>query len=287
MEKTKDFMSSVQKIAVALLLLNFLLLLYIWFIKKDSYRLENLKVWWRENMNLVQKLYKSDPYVSQQKSAIQQALSSFEWQAAQETDTSATTDTTNTETQTSQIDKSRLETIKSNSYLEWNKNARITILEFSELLCPYCKRQSDNKIMESLLKKYPSDVNTAFMHFIVHWEPAQKLAQAAECAWDLWWAKAFHSYIAQWFDIEDKSEIGMTNLAKELWIKETKFKECISSDRFISKITQNTQDGSQLFGVTWTPGNVIIDNEKWTFTLIAWAYPIEKFEEEINKILGK
>jgi len=50
------------------------------------------------------------------------------------------------------------------------------------LLCPYCKRQNDSKVIETILDKYSKDVNHAFMHFIVHGEPAQKIAQAAECA---------------------------------------------------------------------------------------------------------
>lgn len=285
MEKTKNIILDVQKIAVVLLVLNLLLLLYIWFIKKDSYRLEKLKVGWSENMTLVQQLYKSDAYKAQQQTAIQQALSSFEWQEGQESGEDTTPKSE--DTQTSQVDKAKLESIKADAYIEWNKDARVTILEFSELLCPYCKRQSDSKVMETLVSKYWKDVNTAFMHFIVHGEPAQKIAQAAECAWEVWGAKAFHNYIKKWFDLEDQSEAGMIALAKEIWVKESAFKACISSDKFISKITQNTQDWAELFGVTWTPGNVIIDNEKWTFTLIAWAYPIEKFEEEINKILGK
>lgn len=285
MEKTKNIILDVQKIAVVLLVLNLLLLLYIWFIKKDSYRLEKLKVGWSENMTLVQQLYKSDAYKAQQQTAIQQALSSFEWQEGQESGEDTTPKSE--DTQTSQVDKAKLESIKADAYIEWNKDARVTILEFSELLCPYCKRQSDSKVMETLVSKYWKDVNTAFMHFIVHGEPAQKIAQAAECAWEVWGAKAFHNYIKKWFDLEDQSEAGMIALAKEIWVKESAFKACISSDKFMSKITQNTQDWAELFGVTWTPGNVIIDNEKWTFTLIAWAYPIEKFEEEINKILGK
>jgi len=40
--------------------------------------LEKLKVGGSENMTLVQKLYKSDAYKTQQQTAIQQALSSFE-----------------------------------------------------------------------------------------------------------------------------------------------------------------------------------------------------------------
>jgi len=46
------------------------------------------------------------------------------------------------------------------------------------------------------------------------------------------------------------------------------------------------QEG-QSFGVQGTPGNIVVDNQKGTFTLIAGAYPIETFVTEVNKILGK
>jgi len=39
-----------------------------------------------------------------------------------------------------------------------------------------------------------------------------------------------------------------------------------------------------LFGVSGTPGNVIIDNESGEFVLIPGAYPMEKFEEEIENL---
>jgi predicted DsbA family dithiol-disulfide isomerase len=41
--------------------------------------------------------------------------------------------------------------------------------------------------------------------------------------------------------------------------------------------------GSQLFGVTGTPGNVIIDRENGNYILVAGAYPVEDFVNAINE----
>jgi len=269
---------------VVLLIVILLLLIYSSFFKKDAIRLETLKVGWAANMAKVEKLYDSDSYKQQQTAAIDQVLWTIDTTATT-TDT-ATTATTNTNDQPSySIDKAKVDSIKKDWYLEWDANARITILEYSELLCPYCKRQEDSKVMNQLLEKYPNDVNRMFQHFIVH-SDAKRLAQAAECIWEAkWWAK-FYEFIAKWFDLEDKSDDSLANLAKSLWMNASKFKTCLNSDKFSTKIDNSWEIWRTLFGIAWTPWNVIIDNEKWTYTVIAWAYPIEKFEEVINNILN-
>ena len=66
-----------KMIVKVLLVLNLLLLIYIAFIKKDAVRLETQKVWWSANMTLVQQLYNSEAYKSQQTQAIQQVLTSI------------------------------------------------------------------------------------------------------------------------------------------------------------------------------------------------------------------
>jgi len=64
-------------ILVALLSLNVLLLAYVAFFKHDAVWLETMKVGGSENMALVQQLYNSDMYKTQQTQAIQQVLSSI------------------------------------------------------------------------------------------------------------------------------------------------------------------------------------------------------------------
>jgi hypothetical protein len=45
------------------------------------------------------------------------------------------------------------------------------------------------------------------------------------------------------------------------------------------------QEWSTLFGVTWTPGNVIINKETGEYTVLAWAYPSADFEKIIDWML--
>lgn len=91
-------------VVIALLALNVLLLAYVAFFKHDAVWLETMKVGGRENMGLVQQLYNSDMYKSQQTQAIQQAVASITKPTADTTDTAVPSATT--------IDKAKIEAIK-------------------------------------------------------------------------------------------------------------------------------------------------------------------------------
>lgn len=256
--------------------INVILMCYVAFFKKDALWLETLKVWWRENMQLVTKLYQSEGYQQQQKSAIEQVLGNV-WAETVPSDTTTSLDG-------DRIDAATLASLKKDAFVEWSKDARITILEYSELLCPYCQRQSDSKVMEQLVDKYNGKVNVIFKHYIVHPE-AKVLAEAAQCVWEQLGSEKFYQFIAQWFNLEDKSESGVLAFAKRLGAKEKTFTECLSSGRYSASVDASTTEGRTLFGVTWTPWNVVIDNEKWTFVLIAWVYPMSEFVSTIDAML--
>jgi len=238
-------------------------------------------------MQLVQKLYSSDGYKQQQQAAIQQILDGMKAGDTTDTQQWATAPTPDTQAQApsaSTLDAATLASLKKGAFVEGKANARITIYEYSEFLCPYCKRQNDNGIMEQLLKKYPNDVNVVFKHYIVH-PGAEKLAQAAQCVGEQAGTKSFYSFIAKLFDTEDKSDSAILALAKSLGAKEAAFTQCLSSEKYASAVTATTEEGRTLFGVNGTPGNVIVDNQKGTFTLIAGAYPIEEFQKTIDALL--
>ena len=75
---THETHKNTTTVVIALLALNVLLLAYVAFFKHDAMRLETMKVGGSENMGLVQQLYNSDMYKSQQTQAIQQVLSSIQ-----------------------------------------------------------------------------------------------------------------------------------------------------------------------------------------------------------------
>jgi hypothetical protein len=74
---TEKKYENMKMFVIILLVLNVLLGVYIAFFKTDAYALETLKAGGAENMNLAVQLYKSPVYIQQQKSTLEQLLSSM------------------------------------------------------------------------------------------------------------------------------------------------------------------------------------------------------------------
>jgi protein-disulfide isomerase len=270
---------------VVLIVLNFLMLVYVSFFKNDALSLETLKAGGRDNIKLAKELYNSDVYKQQQAQAINQFLDSIKWADQQVPTNTATTPTdATTPIVAATFDVTAVANLKKWSYARGASNARFTILEFSEMFCPYCKRQSDDKVIDQVLSKYGSQVNAYFIHYIVH-PGAEQFAQVAQCVGELGGANKFYEFIEKAFDITDKTAAGAVALAKDIGMKENKIQSCLDSAKYAEAVTTSTTQWRTLFGVNGTPGNVIIDNEKWTFVLVAGAYPVEKFVQEIDAML--
>lgn len=279
------------QILVIVILLIMLVLNILSFLRKDSARnLETVKVGGVENMEAVQELYKSDSYIAQQGTAIDQALAQINMAANVEVEPTLDIEAGNTEdvevdTENANNDMiAELNNIKESAVIHGDENARFTILEYSEFLCPYCKRQSDQGTINSVLEKYPTEVNAMFRNFIVH-STAAKLWEAVECVGELWTNADYFDFIAQAFAYQESLDIDVLwDIANNLWIKEKALNECVDSGRYTDIVNKQSNEGRELFGVTGTPGNVIIDKMTGKFVLIPWAYPPEKFIEEIEKM---
>lgn len=284
---TEKKYGNMKMFLIALLILNVLFGVYIAFFKRDAYRLETLKVWGAENMKLAVQLYKSDAYVQQQKTTLEQILASM-WT----TDTTAQTDTTATSeedtTTTTQGDASKFAAIEKDGYIKGNKNARITIIEYSDMLCPFCKRHYTAQTIENLIAKYPNDVNMVFRQMpLPQLNPTAPIwAQGALCVGQLAGADKYYEYLTKAFAAEEFTEANVTEMAVSLGVNKSKFANCLTSEDTIAKVAAEVAEGNA-FGINGTPGNIVVDNQKGTYTVIAGAYPTETFEAEITKILGK
>jgi protein-disulfide isomerase len=70
-----------------------------------------------------------------------------------------------------------LNTIKKDAYVAGDAKAQISILEYSDLVCPFCKRQSSQGTIEKVLAKYPGKVNRIFRQFpLVNLHPTAPMA---------------------------------------------------------------------------------------------------------------
>ena len=174
--------------------------------------------------------------------------------------------------------------LKDKWVIRWPKDAKITIVEFTELLCPYCQRQSNNWVIDSIIQQYSGQVNSISRPFIIHWYEATQLSSAMECV----------AYLKSWvyYDVLDDAfaaypvnMTGLVDIAVKKWVDEKSLQECIDEWRYDQFVEDMVKLWSTLW-VNWTPTSIIIDNETWRYAFVIGAYPIETFIETIESLLN-
>lgn len=156
--------------------------------------------------------------------------------------------------------------------------ARVTIVEFGDLQCPYCRAAVYP--VRQLLAAYPNDVRLVFRHFpITSAHPlAQTLAQAAMCAHDQGRFWAFHDSLYQ--NQDTISYDRMIELARTVGVDINRMERCMKAGTFNEQIQQDFTDAVTLGGrgtPTW-----IVNGQK-----IEGALPFETWKSIIDDLLSK
>lgn len=115
-------------------------------------------------------------------------------------------------------------------------SARVTIVEFSDFQCPYCRMAAGD--LRNVREWYPKDVAVLYRHFpLHHW--AHAAAAAADCAGKLGHFEALHDLF---FAMPDS--IGVkpwSSFAREVGIADTaRFETCMSSQAVANVITRDS-----------------------------------------------
>ncbi len=164
------------------------------------------------------------------------------------------------------------------------KNAKVTLIEYSDFECPFCKRHFDT--MQQVLKNYPNDVRIVYRHFPLSFhQNAEKEAEASECANDLGGSVAFWKLHDRIFTDTTSNGTGFAldklgPAAKDIGLDQKKFQDCLDSGKFASRVAKDQQEGSDA-GVQGTPATFV--NGK----LISGAVPYDVFKAEIDAALKK
>jgi protein-disulfide isomerase len=134
--------------------------------------------------------------------------------------------------------------------VEGNPNAPVTIVEFADFQCPFCK--GTEGILKALLAKYRGRVKVAFLDFPlseIHGQ-AEKAAEAARCAGEQGKFWEYHdSLFAEQSKLDEANLIGR---AQNLHLDESAFRSCLASGKFQHDVLANREEGSKA-GVTGTP----------------------------------
>ncbi|MGB8476680.1 MAG: DsbA family protein [Candidatus Acidiferrum sp.] len=162
--------------------------------------------------------------------------------------------------------------------LRGTTNAAVTIVEFSDFSCPFCRRAEST--LKVLLAKYQGRVALAYRDFPlrdIH-PQAQLAAEASRCAEEQGEFWNYHDMLFQ-----NPRRLGRDDLlqyAHDLKLDEARFASCLQSGEYRSKIEEDVQEGVR-DGVSGTPAFFI------NGVLLAGAQPERSFEEIIDRELSK
>ena len=128
-------------------------------------------------------------------------------------------------------------------------DAPVTIIEFSDFQCPYCRRVIPT--LEQIEERYPEQVRIVYRNFpLGNHSRAKPAAEAALCAneQDQFWA--YHDKLFE--NTRALSDDDLKRYASELELDVAAFETCIGESRFVDQVDADFRDG-RAAGVTGTP----------------------------------
>jgi len=158
------------------------------------------------------------------------------------------------------------------------KDAPVTIVEFSDFQCPYCKTATAT--LRQVLDKYPGKVRLIFRDYpLVSIHPAApKAHEAARCAADQGKFWEYHDLL---FERAPRlSPQDLKQYAQDLKLDAGAFGQCLDTGKYVAEVDKDTQEGARL-GLTGTPSFFINGRQ------LVGAQPIGTFQKIIDAELAR
>ena len=155
-----------------------------------------------------------------------------------------------------------------------DKNAKVTLVEFSDFQCPFCAKGA--KILKEIKKKYGDKVKVVFKNFPLPFHKhAQTAAEASLCAHEQGVAHFWklHDHMFENQNMLKKEDL--ISKAKGLGLKEKAFKSCLEGKKYAKRVKADMDEG-KVVGVKSTP-TFFINGQ-----MINGAHPIKVFTDIID-----
>ncbi len=178
----------------------------------------------------------------------------------------------------------KIKPITDKDHIRGNKNAKVTIVEYSDLECPFCQRF--HPTMKEILQTYGDKVNWVYRHFPLSFHAnAQKESEASECVAELGGNDAFWNYVDKIFERTTSNGTGFAldklgPLAAEVGVNQAQFQNCLDSGKYTKLVQDQIADGTSA-GVSGTPSTFINGQ------LVVGAQPYSAFKTLIDQELSK
>lgn len=179
----------------------------------------------------------------------------------------------------------KLKEVTSEDHIRGDKNAPITLVEYSDLECPFCKRF--HPTLQRIVSEYNGKVKWVYRHFpltSLH-SKAPKEAEATECAAE---QGKFWEYVDRLFEVTPSNDglppEDLPKIARDVGVKDLKkFQECLNSGKYAQKVSGQYSDAVTAGG-QGTPYIVAIDL-KGNKTPVSGAVPYEDLKNIVDRLL--
>jgi len=205
--------------------------------------------------------------------------------------TKTAADNNDSNTNTNPVDNNSgeitLQKVTKDDWVRGDKKADISIIEFSDIDCPYCSRFHETT--KQILEKYEGDVNLIYRHFpLTQLHPeAYKKAEAAECVGELGGEDKFWEFLDKMF--ANKTALAdLGGVITSLGLNVNEFQSCLDSGKYTEKIKNQIREAAQAGSIgcprgVGTPFSVIISDD--VKIPICGALPFEQISSQLDNLL--
>ncbi|MBI2334632.1 thioredoxin domain-containing protein [Candidatus Daviesbacteria bacterium] len=181
-----------------------------------------------------------------------------------------------------------VEGLRENDHVRGDRNAKILLIEYSDLECPFCKRF--HPTAQQAVDDYQGQVAWVYRHFPldqIH-SKADKEAEATECANELGGNDSFWKMTDKIFEATPSNNgldlATLPDLAAQVGLDKNKFKACLDSGKYAGHVEEDYQSGLKA-GVRGTPGSFLLDQKSGKKLEVPGAVPFDSLKSSIDSLL--
>lgn len=161
---------------------------------------------------------------------------------------------------------------KDRDHIRGNPAAPVTLVEYSDFECPFCKRF--HSTAKQLVEESNGRLKWVYRYFPLddlHPVKARKEAAAAECAAELGGNDAFWKFADRFYELtpsNNRTDIDrvLPQIAREIGLDAAKFASCLASGRHDQRVEEDLQN-AYATGGRGTPWSIIVSKSGKTYPL--------------------
>lgn len=180
--------------------------------------------------------------------------------------------------------------LKDEDHIRGDRKARILLIEYSDLECPFCK--SFHPTAQQAVDDYKGQVAWVYRHFPldqIH-SKADKEAEAVECAGEQGGENAFWKMVDKIFEVTPSNNgldlEKLPDLANQIGLNGQNLQKCIADGKYTQHVEDDYQSGIKA-GVNGTPGNILLDTKTGKTKVLPGAVPFSDVKSAIDSLLSE